>query len=346
MLYELLSMDDGADGLSNFDDDDLPTTPTVGEGLRCSSQDEFLRSHPRAVLNEAQAIEIYQHRRTKSNSLGLEGSTAFLAKKYSVSPKTIRDIWNRRTWIEQTRHLWTDDEKPLARKKKPIRPKARDQQQNANSSSLHPQYIAPCFSALDLIPFAFAPLMQNMYPVCGMLSAQRPEPAMSNTTFAILSALLQSCPWPGQPAHAAPPNQPCGEPSGPRRPRSAPQPAPAAEARGHCGPLPPCAEYEEEEVAESVSAGDLSPANADGDALDAVWACDSDDGDDDGSAAAAGGGGGGGGGGGDGGGGGEYDGGILTGFDELDGPAAGAAPAPADDVSEDPFRADSDWPLW
>jgi len=27
-----------------------------------------------------------------------------------VTPKTIRDVWSGRTWIEATRHLWTDEE--------------------------------------------------------------------------------------------------------------------------------------------------------------------------------------------------------------------------------------------
>jgi hypothetical protein len=31
------------------------------------------------------------------------------AEKYNVNAKTIRDIWNRITWIKATRSLWTDE---------------------------------------------------------------------------------------------------------------------------------------------------------------------------------------------------------------------------------------------
>jgi hypothetical protein len=33
-----------------------------------------------------------------------------LAPRYGVTPKTIRDVWSGRTWVEATRHLWTEDE--------------------------------------------------------------------------------------------------------------------------------------------------------------------------------------------------------------------------------------------
>jgi hypothetical protein len=34
-----------------------------------------------------------------------------IAPKYGVTPKTIRDIWRGRTWIQATEHLWTEEEK-------------------------------------------------------------------------------------------------------------------------------------------------------------------------------------------------------------------------------------------
>ena len=36
----------------------------------------------------------------------LKGQSGRVAKKYNVSAKTIRDIWNRRTWTFATCHLW------------------------------------------------------------------------------------------------------------------------------------------------------------------------------------------------------------------------------------------------
>ena len=34
-----------------------------------------------------------------------------IAPKYGVTPKTIRDIWRGRTWIQATGHLWTEEER-------------------------------------------------------------------------------------------------------------------------------------------------------------------------------------------------------------------------------------------
>ncbi len=73
------------------------------ESLTSMTHDDLTKSHPRAVLHESQAIEIYRQRKTKSTRIGADSNTVLLAKKYNVSPKTIRDIWNRRTWIQQTR---------------------------------------------------------------------------------------------------------------------------------------------------------------------------------------------------------------------------------------------------
>ncbi len=66
-----------------------------------------------SILSQHQAIKIYRLRKPKSDSgVGPRslGNSSVLSKLYGVSPKAIRDIWNRRTWIDQTRHLWTNDE--------------------------------------------------------------------------------------------------------------------------------------------------------------------------------------------------------------------------------------------
>jgi hypothetical protein len=68
------------------------------------------RFHPRALLAAQQAIEIYTHRIPS-----FRGKIAMQAKKYNVSPKTIRDILNRRTWTKETRHLWAQDEQASIR---------------------------------------------------------------------------------------------------------------------------------------------------------------------------------------------------------------------------------------
>ena len=75
------------------------------------------RFRPRALLTEADAIEIYLCRRTKLNRAQHGAMADHLAKRFKVSQKTIRDIWNRRTWSPETRHLWTEGELPMIRAK-------------------------------------------------------------------------------------------------------------------------------------------------------------------------------------------------------------------------------------
>lgn len=69
------------------------------------------------VLRQEQAAEIYAHKIAalqpgtfKASLLPAEvklrGKSMQLAKWYGVSAKTIRDIWNRRSWVKATKHLW------------------------------------------------------------------------------------------------------------------------------------------------------------------------------------------------------------------------------------------------
>lgn len=71
----------------------------------------------RTVLNKATAVEIYQHKirlmvpmsykaSIQSWKANIRGESSKLAKQYGVSSKTIRDVWNRRSWIEATDSLW------------------------------------------------------------------------------------------------------------------------------------------------------------------------------------------------------------------------------------------------
>jgi hypothetical protein len=73
---------------------------------------------PRITLNKRQAAEIYQNKidllqnnmslRTPSESL--QGQSARISCMFDVSPKTIRDVWNRRTWQGATCHLWPEED--------------------------------------------------------------------------------------------------------------------------------------------------------------------------------------------------------------------------------------------
>jgi uncharacterized protein YjcR len=49
-----------------------------------------------------------------------------LAPRYGVTPKTIRDVWSGRTWVEATRHLWTEDEIAAREGEKAAKRKAPD----------------------------------------------------------------------------------------------------------------------------------------------------------------------------------------------------------------------------
>jgi hypothetical protein len=50
-------------------------------------------------------------RKKQSTYLATPSNAAItLSKRFNVSPKTIRDIWNRATWVKATRHAWTVEE--------------------------------------------------------------------------------------------------------------------------------------------------------------------------------------------------------------------------------------------
>ena len=84
----------------------------------------WLNLHPaqeaksqRCILSASQASEIYKLRFLASTSASDPNSTGheisysiLLAAQYGVSSKTIRDIWNRKTWINATRQLFDQEQ--------------------------------------------------------------------------------------------------------------------------------------------------------------------------------------------------------------------------------------------
>ncbi len=70
----------------------------------------------RIVLTPELALEIYGHKVNLQKRRGygplfdvsrlLRGQSTVVAVKYNVSAKTIRDIWNRKTWTFATCILW------------------------------------------------------------------------------------------------------------------------------------------------------------------------------------------------------------------------------------------------
>jgi hypothetical protein len=156
-----------------------------------SVRKDVIRTHTRAILNEAQAIEIYKQRNKKSCSLSFNGTAVMIARKYNISPKTVRDIWNRRSWVEQTRHLWTDDEAPSMRKKKS--PRQCSPTPTNSADILFPA--CPAVDSFNLLLYAFAPVIHAMQQTCALPSTPPPsriEPTVSQTTCSILHALLCS----------------------------------------------------------------------------------------------------------------------------------------------------------
>lgn len=60
------------------------------------------------VLTPEQVLEIYN---AKQAHLRGDDVAVKLSQQYQITPKTIRDIWNFRSWKETTRPHWTDKDK-------------------------------------------------------------------------------------------------------------------------------------------------------------------------------------------------------------------------------------------
>jgi hypothetical protein len=114
----------------------------------------------RMVLSEQTAQEIYRcklqlqaeredlpHRAARS---ALRGQSMRISYMFDVSPTTVRDIWNHRTWQRVTRHLWEGND-------------ARDQDRRncqRNGIGLEVYYLIPhfafnslCFESLNALGF-------------------------------------------------------------------------------------------------------------------------------------------------------------------------------------------------
>ena len=67
------------------------------------------QSRPKSLLSEDDVCRIFLAgkpcAKSATRKLWTRGQILALAKKFQVTPKTIRDIWNRRTWKNTTSHL-------------------------------------------------------------------------------------------------------------------------------------------------------------------------------------------------------------------------------------------------
>eukprot|EP00960_Hanusia_phi_P003098 91720-Hanusia_phi.AAC.1 len=55
------------------------------------------------------ALEIYSQRNSDTDNKTAESLE--VANKYGISSKSVRDIWDRKTWARITRQMWTKQEK-------------------------------------------------------------------------------------------------------------------------------------------------------------------------------------------------------------------------------------------
>ncbi len=73
------------------------------------------RSSKVCILTAELAATIFLARKERTGKRGLEASR--LAHQFGVSPRTVRDIWNLRTWAKTTRPLWSSADFARAAKK-------------------------------------------------------------------------------------------------------------------------------------------------------------------------------------------------------------------------------------
>ncbi|EKX35547.1 hypothetical protein GUITHDRAFT_165933 [Guillardia theta CCMP2712] len=68
------------------------------------------KPHWKATLSYEEARDIYSKRPQGKSDSALIISSTVLSNRYKISPKAVRDIWNKRTWIKATQSMWTREE--------------------------------------------------------------------------------------------------------------------------------------------------------------------------------------------------------------------------------------------
>jgi len=82
-----------------------------GDKGAAASECEGRRKRWKIILTAEQAVEIYKKRTIGNNFQSTSSCRSNeVAEQYGVNSKTIRDIWNRATWVKATRPSWTDHE--------------------------------------------------------------------------------------------------------------------------------------------------------------------------------------------------------------------------------------------
>ena len=66
------------------------------------------QEHKRIILTESQAVSIYKQKPEichKEINRRAASRSRLVSVNYGISSKTVRDIWNRKTWLFATHHL-------------------------------------------------------------------------------------------------------------------------------------------------------------------------------------------------------------------------------------------------
>jgi len=93
-------------------------------------------ARPRAILNEAQAIQIFQIKVAANTFMHPRPSSVKIAELFGISEKAVRDIWNGRTWGSVTCHM--DPSRPVQVRKDVGRPKgSKDSRPRATQRRLN-----------------------------------------------------------------------------------------------------------------------------------------------------------------------------------------------------------------
>ena len=76
------------------------------------------------MLTEKQALQIFEIKLSLQSKLSqdrspsvfpnlnrslIRGMSGPVSKLFGISPRAVRDVWNRRTWCDTTKHLWHRD---------------------------------------------------------------------------------------------------------------------------------------------------------------------------------------------------------------------------------------------
>ena len=77
------------------------------------------QSHKTGRINKQQACKIYERKLTfmqtisslpnQAKAIQIKKEQDVLARRYGIRAKAIEDIWNRKTWVMATAHLWTNE---------------------------------------------------------------------------------------------------------------------------------------------------------------------------------------------------------------------------------------------